>query len=994
MKTINNHDYNTITDILYDLYNVTFDEDNCNEYNSIKLHYNPKSGYWVKNFTGKHDIPDNVNAQGLLRLNGIEATAIQAAPTVARKKKKLIFQTCEISVFTEQYFRQKTGATLETLNKYGVLTVSTIGNCAPPLAFCYSSFRTIKIKQPQAESKYKYISQKTESEYIFGFDQLPEFCNTIVLCAGEDDTICTNHHCNKYSIYAVCLFSETSTPSEDLIKELKKRCNTLVSIYDLDTTGENQAAKLFELHDIKPIKLDINWLTAGGVLDSSTKDICEIYKGLGAEIGTFINSEIKEQTTVQAVQVFAPAEITTTNIYEDKKDRFSVGVQNVLECSFRQYLSEKTPFDLIKKSFEDYKRIIIQSSAGTGKSTILGKFAKDFKKQSFNIIAAAPTVAITEQLGIEIKNQYTGSSSTCFCSFGRQTKHDEDEAQAATITVCTFDKLFNLCAGLDLSKTIVVVDEFHQVIQDFGYRTAVMQQVYNIVNKAPNCMLLSATPNLFLCSKILPCFDFKLLKFTPQVTNSINCKIIVHSDKKAGVLSSIEDYKPQSAGGVHCIKLDNNSTLNAFAKQHRTNLSSKNIEHLTSKDASKRENNESYKSIMNNGGADLDKKLDYLIYTSLLEAGCSFKFGVSCVSILDVRSHTKLIQLATRPRMQKDGTNAIINVNLFLSSDADKGEHKSTETAAEILQRMYYKSNAIAKKLNSIDCDVLKGNTASTDIDTFLINTGGVLSVDILKILYTVYEKEQSSATAELIELRTKKLDSRFNFTIEDTTAKNEALNDLLKQAKDETKDSNSKFLELLQSDTYDVLKAIAVHTKNPILKEDIKKVLNIAALDRGTCLQFIEDNAAAFCTALKYQAARDILKLCSTGVELTAAVQVYANKGHKESNRLLDITIQKKRAKAAKIGTINKEDHLQHKIYKAVQSKFDKIRDNAAQGKRPNKFTIKELQSTVNATIQKVQKTATRKTEVQAIDYLKTIYEIEAKRTKKGMIYKLINRI
>ena len=383
------------------------------------------------------------------------------------------------------------------------------------------------------------------------------------------------------------------------------------------------------------------------------------------------------------------------------------------------------------------------------------------------------------------------------------------------------------------------------------------------------------------------------------------------------------------------------------------------------------------------------------IRDSLLEAGCSFNFEVKSVSILDVRSHTKLIQLATRPRLQKNGVNSVIPVNLFLSSEVKKGEHKNTATAAEMLQRMYKKSAKIAQELNSINCDIKKGSAAATDIDTFLIDTGcGVLGVDLLKILYTIYEKEQSSATPELIILRTQKLDSRFSFEIIDTTAKNEALSELLKQTKQETKDSNANFLELLQSDTASVLKAIAVHTKNPTLKDDIKKLLNIVAFERTTCLQFIEDNAKAFCTTLKYQAARDIISLCGGGLDVKKAVDIYIKKGHKESTRLLDIAIQKKRAKAAKDNSINKEDNLQHKIYTAVQGKFDKLTSNAAQGKRENKFTIKDLQSIVNKAIQSVQKTATTKTDKQALDYTKTVFQIEAKRTKKGVFYKLIKRI
>lgn len=109
-----------------------------------------------------------------------------------------------------------------------------------------------KICSPFGSKKWRVdTSGKTSlaqdvSAVLFGYDQLPETGETVILTGGEKDVL-TFH---SLEISAICLNSETASIPPKLIHELKSRFSNVLICYDTDETGIKQAKKFSKEHKI------------------------------------------------------------------------------------------------------------------------------------------------------------------------------------------------------------------------------------------------------------------------------------------------------------------------------------------------------------------------------------------------------------------------------------------------------------------------------------------------------------------------------------------------------------------------------------------------------------------------------------------------------------------------------------------------------------------------------------------------------------------------
>lgn len=149
-------------------------------------------------------------------------------------------------------FWGKYGITKLTLDRFGVSPVSrfsSISGGGKPYTitnynghiFCYEiAERVFKIYRPgQKRFKFSWLGNKP-SDYIFGINQLPEKGDIVILTGGEKDVM-TLH---SFGFSAICLNSETATPSNELIEALSNRFKNIVILYDNDKTGQNQSLKI------------------------------------------------------------------------------------------------------------------------------------------------------------------------------------------------------------------------------------------------------------------------------------------------------------------------------------------------------------------------------------------------------------------------------------------------------------------------------------------------------------------------------------------------------------------------------------------------------------------------------------------------------------------------------------------------------------------------------------------------------------------------------
>jgi len=121
------------------------------------------------------------------------------------------------------------------------------------LGFDYVVNRKHKVYIPAIPEKKvnKQFYKNQEKEDIFGFEQLPEHCETLIITAGEKDSLVAN--ANDY--YSVSFQSETMFPEPSQIRALKEKCNLLCICYDNDENGLKQAVKISERYNLARISI-------------------------------------------------------------------------------------------------------------------------------------------------------------------------------------------------------------------------------------------------------------------------------------------------------------------------------------------------------------------------------------------------------------------------------------------------------------------------------------------------------------------------------------------------------------------------------------------------------------------------------------------------------------------------------------------------------------------------------------------------------------------
>lgn len=985
MQNIDNHNLELFEQLCSEYLSLTFKGKHCNEHKSIKVHYNPRTGYWLKNFNPANGLPDNINNWGLYnKYHKKQSSPQRPLPKTPKKKKpqppkgqpqNADPKYCPLSHYGHilKHFKIKTGATPQFLQKYGIRGIKKLYGINWGSCVAYSAKGGTKFKRPFAEARNKYRTVKNKGiEYCFGFSQLPDHCETILIVGGEDDALCINYNLNKYGIYAVALWSESIAPSIELINKLKEKSERVLFMYDADKAGVQNSKKFSAQLGVPYVNSEFLYSHLG--VHSAHKDICDIYHGYGKEGAIAVRA-----TVLKALEMVG---------YISKDiDPFSIEVQNVLRCNFTQYMSEKLPREFLIDALAYYERIIVQAPAGSGKSYNTAGLAQSLKDYCRGVIIAAPTVAICEQLTNTIKELFENSTDSCTGLWGSIDHADIESAKSSTVIVATYDKLHKLSDHVKLEDYTLCIDEFHQIVNDLSYRNKAMQSIFSFIKKAKYCMLMSATPNLmFTREDVHPLFNFTLCQFLPEVTNEIEVQPIVHTKTRNEILGAINDFKPENTKGVHCIKFDNNNSLEAFCKHTRTNLTANNIEHLTSQDESKRELNKTYKEIMQTGS--LARPLEHLVYTTLLEAGVSFKFEVGCVSLLDVNSHSRFGQLSTRPRLQKDNTNKLVRVNWFLKDKEKQKEYKASAVAQ--FKAMFIKAEKHANDLNNcknVSHQKKQIKKASTDIQLWVSeNENGVYEVNILGILHELYKRECETCTPEMMQLRVQRLDPRYSFrNVINTAHEEQALKELISEVKEANEECNNSFNELLQKEPENVLKAVYTKSKNSELRDLIRTVLGVSGIHRETMIDYIEEHKECFKTRLHHKVARGVCSLVEVGHNLNSAIEVYTNEGARGVRLQLDLHTIHKRKRAKKRGIISSYDAKQLRIYEGVKDTFKNIAKNMQSGRRKSPLTRLEIFNKISETLSRLD-IPKKLSQKQAVEYFERCFEVDRKRTKKGV--------
>lgn len=126
-----------------------------------------------------------------------------------------------------------------------------------------------KIYRPNlANFKHLWIGNKpSDYKNVFGIEQLPDFCETIIIVEGYKDTIVAN--ANGFN--AVGVDSASTIIDEGIISTLKNKCDNLILIYDNDNAGKIGSEKNAKKHGLISFELSKKLIGTNG------KDISDYF---------------------------------------------------------------------------------------------------------------------------------------------------------------------------------------------------------------------------------------------------------------------------------------------------------------------------------------------------------------------------------------------------------------------------------------------------------------------------------------------------------------------------------------------------------------------------------------------------------------------------------------------------------------------------------------------------------------------------------------------
>lgn len=1019
----------------------------CNEHTGIKIEpvKSDQSKYTLSNYSAGIEIPkgqiknllfhlteglnkaDQAKSQyqilvecGLISDSGIiRHTTPQISPnnkktskhtnSSAKEAKKPVFVDWATpygqKVFS--FLHKKTGATIELLQKYNVHPTTSPNQ----IRYSYQVGETIKAKNISRSKKQgKYYTYQHQESYIFGLEQLPARGEFLIVASGEDDTLCINQNLNQFGIYAICGWNEKQPLQTEPLNSLKKRFK---NIYLLSDNDNKKVAKISQKIAQKSKLVWLDTISAKRFFSiENQSDICDIFG--------YQRSEGKKELLKEFILHLIGS---NTRISKYKDDPFSIAVPHCYKVHFDQYIGQSkpnqfgvVPVESIKQRIAENHRLIIQSLAGTGKSTLVkmlihqGELDKDkiripdlefFKSIGIDkVVILEPTTAINNQLFLDFKKE----GLACGQLDSTITKFDEETAQQSSVVFCCYDSFIKM--SLDLSKTAIIVDEYHQLVNDFSFRhkerfTYLIEKISN----AKRSIFLSATPNyLFtLPSKIHSAFGYKLLKGIPSTKNQLEVQPIIYDGKQKDITTYITENREEK--GLTTVKYDSKTNIDAIVQSLEMEGKKCDRFYSGSPKGERKENNENYQSIMEHGR--LTEQLDFLFYTTLMEAGVSIKDRVTLNAIVDCNSWQKFIQLASRARYNKNtGANQLHKVWVFRSEDSIKKEpqnYSNNKGVIEQLKDYLSTANKLSNLSNDMDREIkeLEQHTFNTKTDESNLkilhsrNTKGIFEPCILGILNILYQKEQKAPFALFLE-RIKRFDNRVQIKPIKTEklTEHEELEEIRASQKVDKEIASKEFLECLNSDFNMTVEAVCYLDKKGSFKRFIRSVLETNTPLKRDIIEFISKHEKAFQGKSQKRVIGNIAKIIynNRSIAKQKVVNTVLNNDPKRVEQYISVLNQQRRTSALyveydNVAGYDKYNNARYTNIKKEVAQLNKDINRNRRGEWVKSSTIKQM---VNRAGDRVNKMITAKafpklSDNQAVRLLRGIYHVDSLQIRRG---------
>ena len=467
-----------------------------------------------------------------------------------------------------------------------------------------------------------------------------------------------------------------------------------------------------------------------------------------------------------------------------------------------RYIGENNIFDKLLK----YKRSLGISPTGSGKTKTLLEMFKEMekllekmgKKVCFVVPNAIQVAQIQEEYGIK----------------GAWNKADKDLIfMNNTISCYTWNKFGDI--EEDLSNTIVILDETHQIYQDM-YRKNTIDKVLLNISKCSNVIDITATPNKLGFAN----YDYIIeYKQTQQTNYNVNLYENIDDDKIINIINN-------SSGKVSVLK-DDIEYLKVL--QNRINKKSDLIY------SDNKDENITYKNIVKKGKL-ID--INVILHTSLFVAGLNINEpDMTDIIIIGVKDIATIRQYVARYRNLEN-----VNVHIF-------NTYKEVSKVWNIEKRIEYEIKKVQEACNNFNKDRLEGFETEFIEDTsifkglnkdlYIYKHNGIYKVDEISIRHKIYSNYYKNA--DIVSFKNL-LEEHFNNITIVTNAKIE--NKEMKEEQKQAKKTSKEYLEELEKHSHHIVGYHEIKKGNDNNK--INEYLKANKLTKEKVIKYIDKNNLA----------------------------------------------------------------------------------------------------------------------------------------------------
>lgn len=931
---------------------------------------------------------------------------------------KYEFWSSKIGADLLAYFEQKTGCgDVNFLRKHGIKPAKPQYCKFQYLAKSRGLGMMRKVEPTNKQTKRAYRvgdwSKSPETSYLFGYELLPKQpkkTDKLIFCEGQTDVICGNFHLNAHGFYFVSGGSATNGGLSDAdarnLKSLFSNNNISV-LWDNDKAGE-KSADFADKHGF--VWIDAKAFFRGGTV----KDICDLRGKICAMMPN--NSPKVQREGVTDMLLFRFEESTKKRpvyyaIPEIEGDRFSIGVKRAIRHDFNQYLAKETDsLERIIKYTELFPRILLESPPGTGKTWLVASLLEELitKTCKFDrIVFYVPTIALGQQLINDEAFEDTVNKGEALFICGETSQTDiREKFTLVKLCVITFDSSANLPLSF-WDKTLLVVDEAHQIGTDYDYRKSPMRAVWGVLgNPLQPAICLSGTAEYLYTTNLCEGYNFQLIKGFPKITNDVHIKGKLYDReeiKRYEIVTHIQQNRPKT--GTTLLKINSKSNLELWGKDlAKKGLSNSIVYSNDAKGGIRRTGNLDYRSIIQQGKLFI-KETDVLATTCLLEAGVSLKFPIPLVVAVDTPFWAGNMQFSTRPRMYSDpntgaDVNKLVEFWMFFTNAQNKKTAHTGERKTELFKFHYQKAQQFCKELNALPLDTRKDQlkelrASNTFKEKFIFEKDkseaeydNILEVDVPAIEHFLIGLEVASSTPEQVINRICARDSRYIFAGFEQVIPTE--NSELAQLKDEANKQREKtklaFFNLLGSDFTATLEALAL-TADKSYKTELLNYLNIPTFSKeqkNQIREFAEQNKEALAQTDKAKLACQIVQCIKLGCTVVEGIEKVAG-GKYDPNDFERISLKRLHTLAkTSPQTLTRKEKSVITTHSAFQKVFDKLMYSQT-SKHTAPQTLEQLTARLNETLN--PHINRLYTENKAFDFIRCFYEIKASKVNENGI-------